>query len=81
MITKSKQVAHTPNVRAQLEPGIAQMQLKNIPKLYKALGYSVEIKTSTKNGKIIHKISVCRGGSSSQLMRRTIYIEESNQKA
>ena len=81
MITKSKQVAHTSYVRALLEPGIAQMQLKNIPKLYKALGYSVEIKTSTENGKIIHKIFVYREGSTSQFFRRTIYIEELDQKA
>ena len=81
MITKSKQVAHTSYVRAQLEPCIAQMQLKNIPKLYKALGYSVEIKTSTENGKTIHKIFVGRGAATSQFVQRAIYIEELDQKA
>jgi len=81
MINKSKQAIHTSYVRAQLEPIIAKMQLKNIPKLYKALGYSVEIKTNTKNGKTIHQIFVSRGGSKSQYFRRTIFIEELSQKA
>ena len=76
MINKSKQFPHTSCVRAQLEPNIAKMQLKNIPKLYEALGYSVEIETSNKGGKTIHKISVHREKSTSQFFLNLIYIEE-----
>jgi len=76
MISKSEVLPHTPCVRAQLEPAIAKMQLKNIPKLYKALGYSVEIQTINEGGKIIHKIICYRGGSATPFIRRMILIEE-----
>ncbi len=63
-------------VRAQMEPSIAKMQLNNIPKLYKALGYSITIKTINVHGKVIHKIYVNKGEVANPLSSRLICIEE-----
>lgn len=79
MLNKSEVLPHISQVRAQLEPSIAKMQLKNIPKLYKALGYSVTIKTIKDGGKTIHKIYVVKGEKATPYSRRMIYIEELSQ--
>ncbi len=76
MIKNSEFLHRTPYIKAQLESSIAKMQLENIPKLYEALGYSVEIHTNTDGNKLTHKICVYRGGSANPTIRRTIYIEE-----
>ena len=63
-------------IRAQMEPSIAKMQLNNIPKLYKALGYSITIKTTNAHGKVIHKIYVDKKEVATPLSSRLICIEE-----
>lgn len=80
MIKSPEFFHHIPHIRAQLESSIAKMQLENIPKLYEALGYSVEIQTNTDGNKLTHKIFVYRGGSVNPTIRQTIYIEEIDNK-
>ena len=76
MIKRSEVFHHAPCVKARLESPIAKMQLKNIPKLFRAIGYSVKIQTVTEDGKTIHMIYVYRGGLANPSSCRTIYIEE-----
>ena len=55
----------TRRIRQVLEPNIAKQEVKNISKLYRAMGWSVHKSVAVENGVVVHKILANKGGIAS----------------
>ena len=52
----------TRRIRQVLEPNIAKQEVKNIAKLYRAVGWAVHKSVVVENGAVVHKILANKGG-------------------